>query len=402
MALTIAGWLARGVAERRILFRRPPLTMALLAFVWCLALSLTQATSWREGLPEWLKWAEFAAIYLLATQILDENNAWWVLGGLFAAGLVQVALGGYQFLRQVGPAAFILQGRFMRAYGTFQQPNPYAGYLGCLAPVAVSLTLGAIGQWWSHRRPSDLVKGLICGGVSLALIAGILMSWSRGGWLGLAAGLLAVIGLRSRRTAAVVVVGSILLALTVALAGTDWLQGPIGARLRDLGSNLIGPNPAQVEITDANFSVLERLAHWEAGQRMFRDHPWLGVGIGNFGTAYATYAMPHWYESLGHAHNIFVNFLAETGVIGFAAFAVLWLAVGWQAWKIAGRCKAYRGALAIGVLGTWFNLSVHSMFDNLFVAHTQLQLALLLGVLVATESAPRLHDGQRRHIGFLR
>jgi O-antigen ligase len=220
--------------------------------------------------------------------------------------------------------------------------------------------------------------------VAGVLAAGVIMSWSRGGWLGLIAGLLAILGLRSRRTAAATLIGLALLALIVTVGGTGWMPGPIAARLGDLGNYVAGPDLAHTEITDANFAVLERLAHWQAGQRMFNDHPWLGVGIGNFGTNYAAYALPHWYVSLGHAHNIFLNYLAETGVIGFAAFAASWLGVAWLAWRIAARSRGYRAALAIGVLGTWFYLSAHSMFDNLFVAHMQLQLALLLGALVAT------------------
>ncbi len=155
VALTVAAWLAQGVARRRITFRPPPLIWPLLAFVWIAGLSLTQADSWSEGLPEWLKWAEFAALYLAAAQILDHKRLAWVLGGLFLAGLAEMALGAYQFVRQAGPGAFVLMGRFMRAYGTFQQPNPYAGYLGYLAPVAASLALGGLGQWRQQRCRAD-------------------------------------------------------------------------------------------------------------------------------------------------------------------------------------------------------------------------------------------------------
>jgi hypothetical protein len=47
-------------------------------------------------------------------------------------------------------------GRFMRAYGTFRQPNPYAGYLGYLAPVAVSLAVMLLGEAVRCRRWSRL------------------------------------------------------------------------------------------------------------------------------------------------------------------------------------------------------------------------------------------------------
>jgi len=380
---TVAGWSARQIARREIIFRPPPLTGRLAALVWLCALSLTQAFSWREGLPELLKWAEFAVLYLAATQILEDKRALrWMIGALILAGLLQVALGGYQFWTQSGPPAFALPSGRMRAYGTFRQPNPYAGYLGYLAPVAASLALARLWRWLAHRNRRDLIAGLASGGSALLLAAGIGMSWSRGGWIALAAALAVIGALRSRHTALLALVIGVLLAGAIGLGGVGWLPGPIAGRLQDLGSYLGGPDPARTEVTDENFAVLERLAHWQAGLDMFADHPWLGVGIGNYGAVYDDYAPPHWYEPLGHAHNIFINFLAETGVAGTAAFVLVWLGAWRLSWRTARRSAksgaAFAPALAIGVLGVLTYLTVHGLFDNLFVQHMQLQLALLL------------------------
>ena len=319
----------------------------------------------------------------MATQVLDRRSATWTLVALFAAGALQAVLGTYQFVNQAGPEAFIIQGRFMRAYGTFGQPNPYAGYLGYLFPVAASLTLSAFDRWRRGREPIHLALAAACGALTGALLMGIIMSWSRGAWLGVIAGSFVVIALRSRRSATLAVGALIVLTLFIAVFGTGWMPGIIAGRVNDLGSYIGGPDPARTEITDANFAVLERLAHWRAGQRMFEDHPWLGVGIGNYGTAYGDYALPHWYLPLGHAHNAFINFLAEVGVIGFAAFIFFWLGVAWLAGRAAASGDGYAAALGIGILGAWAYLSVHSLFDNLFVQHMQLQLALLLGILFA-------------------
>jgi putative inorganic carbon (hco3(-)) transporter len=119
--------------------------------------------------------------------------------------------------------------------------------------------------------------------------------------------------------------------------------------------------------------------------RMFEDHPWIGVGIGNYGTEYEHYAPPHWYEPLGHAHNIFINFMAETGILGLGAFLLFWLGALRLTWKSAGHLQGYAAALGIGVFGTLVYLTVHSLFDNLFVQHMQLQLSLLLGGVAALD-----------------
>ena len=385
VALVIAGWLAQGIARREVLFRPPPLLWPLAALLGVGALSLLQAGSWSEGVPELLKWVEFAAVYLVATQVLHRRHVWWVVGALLAAGLVEVALGAHQFLRQAGPEAFVLAGRFMRAYGTFRQPNPYAGYLGYLVPIAASLALAGGWSWWRSRRPIDLVIGASCGLASLTLIVGIGLSWSRGSWLALAAALLAVLGLRNRRAAIVALIVGFGLIAILLVTGTTWLPGAIWERVSGLSSYVAGPNPARTEITDDNFAVLERLAHWQVGWRMFEDRPWTGVGIGNYGTEYERYAPAHWYEALGHAHNIFINFMAETGILGFAAFLLLWFGALRMAWRSAGHLRGFPAALAIGVFGTLIYLTVHSMFDNLFVQHMQLQLALLLGGVAALD-----------------
>ncbi len=389
VALTAGAWLLRGLAARRIDFRPPPLMWPLLAFVWIAGLSLTQAGSWQEGVTEWLKWGEFAIVYLLTAQVINTRNRLLVIIALFLAGLMQAAVGAYQFFGQVGPKAFILSGRFMRAHGTFQQPNPYAGYLGYLTPVAVSLGLAAVKQWWHTRKTQNLVIFVVCALIIVGLITGILMSWSRGAWMGLAAGLAIVVALSNRRTAAIAAGGILTLLLLTMLVGTSWLPESLIARVEGLGNYVSGANLAgTTEITDANFSVLERLAHWQAGLQMFADHPWLGVGIGNYAVAYPAYAPAHWYTPLGHAHNIFINFLAETGALGLAAFAVFWLGVGY--WTLRrSRDAGQRGAIAVGLLGAWTYLTVHNLFDNLFVQHIQLQLALLLGTLAAEEQSPR-------------
>jgi putative inorganic carbon (hco3(-)) transporter len=418
VVLVTATWLAQGAARRSIRLVWPALAWPIVGLVWGLALSLTQATSWRQGLPEWLKWVEFAVLYLVAAQILPVTDprpvakapaadapaetgrltaaTAWVLAALFLAGLLEVGLGAYQFLRQVGPKPFILLDRFMRAYGTFQQPNPYAGYLGYLAPVAASLALAGLGLWWAQRRmpvamrrsPWTLWVGLGCGAVALLLMAGIGMSWSRGAWFGLAASLVVVAGLRGRRSAPIVAALMSVLILALVVFGTAWLPQSIATRLSDLDLYSANVDLGRVDVTDANFAVLERLGHWQAGAAMFSDHPWLGVGIGNFAVAYPAYVRAHFYDALGHAHNVYINFLAESGVLGGGAFAIFWLAAFWNAWRASRRTAGYQAALAVGVLGALTYLTIHNIFDNLFVAHMQLQLALLLGSIVALRASP--------------
>jgi O-antigen ligase len=282
----------------------------------------------------------------------------------------------------------------MRAYGSFGQPNPFAGYLGYLAPVAASLALWSAAQRWRERTLGRLMATLALIAVTIVLTAGILMSWSRGGWLALAAAFAVVAGLRNRRTVLITAALIVLLLVGAGQFGTGWLPPAIAGRMQDLGSYVAGPDPGRTEITDENFSVLERLAHWQAGLHMLEDKPWLGVGIGNYAASYASYPQPHWYEALGHAHNVFVNFAAETGVLGLAAFLAFWIGAAIFAARLSWARAGWISAMALGVLGTWAYLSVHSLFDNLFVRHVQLQLALLLAALATLTYTARQSSGE--------
>ena len=60
---------------------------------------------------------------------------------------------------------------------------------------------------------------------------------------------------------------------------------------------------------------------------MFFDHPILGVGIGNYPDAYPQYYITIFVNSLGHAHNYYINIAAETGFIGLVVYLLFLLAI---------------------------------------------------------------------------
>jgi putative inorganic carbon (HCO3(-)) transporter len=172
-------------------------------------------------------------------------------------------------------------------------------------------------------------------------------------------------------------------------------------RLTDLGDHVryaIGGDVSAVEITDANFAVLERVAHWQAAWRMFTAHPWLGVGIGNYAKAYASFALPRWSEPLGHAHNIYLHFLAETGLLGLAAYLVLIASAAAQLWRARTVSRGFSRALAIGALAMLAHLAVHSLVDNLYVQGTYLHVAAVLGIAHVAAQAGSEHTAVPRSV----
>jgi putative inorganic carbon (HCO3(-)) transporter len=385
VGLVLAGWLARMVAVREVKIIPPPLLLPLLIFLGAALLSLSGALSLKYSLKEILKWVEVLGIYLFVANVIEREQAKVVVLFALLAGIGQALLGFYQFLGRVGPQAFVVLGRFVRAYGTFEQPNPYGGYLGLVLPLAYGVLLGSgtfgirkfVNSWIRHESTNlpVAILGLATMGAAL------LMSWSRGAWLGFAAAFILMNLAHSRRAA-------VLFALLCLLAASVLLLGSVQALPQTIVQRFTGVLPylhvfdvRGVKLTDANYAVVERMAHWQAAWGMFNDRPWLGVGIGNYEPVYPAYSLPGWTEPLGHAHNYYLNIAAEAGLIGLAAYFVLWGAAFWQAWKVIRMTEGYWRGMAVGILGVLTHLSVHNFFDNLYVHNMYLHVAILLGLL---------------------
>lgn len=72
-------------------------------------------------------------------------------------------------------------------------------------------------------------------------------------------------------------------------------------------------------------SNTERILIWQSAWKMFKDYPILGVGLGQYTENYQKkYISPQAKEpKLGHAHNNFMQMLAENGIVGFAGFVTM-------------------------------------------------------------------------------
>ena len=404
VGLLVAAWAVQGLAHRRIPRPRLPFLIPLLLYLTALGISLRGAWSLSAALPELVKWVEVLALYVVMRAVLQNAGRWrntpWslrdgVVAALVLAATLEALLGLAQFFLRVGPPQFIILGRFLRAYGTFAQPNPYAGFLGLVLPLALSLTLDVLSR---HVRGGRLVwpdrveevLELVFYPVAAAIIfLGLLASWSRGGWLGMAAGVSVVVALRSRRAALVSGLLAFLLLAAVVLGIIGALPTSVSERFQGVHENwTLFLRPVElrsIRVTGENFALVERMAHWWAAYAMWREHPFTGVGVGNYPVAYETYRMPGWKEPLGHAHNILLNVMAETGLVGLVAYLLLWMWVfGYGLWALS-RTRGRSRAVLVGALGGLLHLTVHNLFDNLYVHGMYAYVAVLLALIAEGE-----------------
>ncbi|MCX7681622.1 MAG: O-antigen ligase family protein [Anaerolineae bacterium] len=390
-ALTVAVWLARGLARRDL---RLPSSFLLLPFA--LFLGATWLSLWDAvelpvyGVPEFIKWVQVLILCLIVGDVLATSagprRAAWLVGVLLLTGLFQALVGVYQFwLRGEGPHHFaILGGRFYRAYGTFEQPNPYAGYLGITLALAVGVLAGILEEQIRRRRRITMARGLLSASVAVTVASmgiALVMSWSRGGWLGFtAAAVTMALALPHRARWGLLLVAVVILVGT-GLYTAGLLPAAVVARFTSFVEDIRFEDVRGVGINDANYAVIERLAHWQAALEMWRHHFWTGVGFGCYEPAYRDFALINWPIALGHAHNYYLNLAAESGLIGLVAYLLLWGVTFWYTWQMTRRAQGWPRGLAIGLLGAWTHLSVHNFLDNLYVNNVHLHIGVLLGLL---------------------
>ena len=138
----------------------------------------------------------------------------------------------------------------------------------------------------------------------------------------------------------------------------------------------------QLNPTDPNNSLDQRIRLWKATLRMLQDHPIFGTGLSSFGRSIDPYRGVSGYtDQLIYPHNILLNFWTETGLLGLAAFG--WVLIqaaryAWDGWTIGD--PAWK-PLQLGVLLALAGIIIHGLVDvPYFKNDLSLEFWVLLGL----------------------
>ncbi len=240
------------------------------------------------------------------------------------------------------------------AFGPYINHNHYAGLLEMLIPISVAYVFSR-----PRHHPG---RALLAFTVSVT-IASQLLSASRGGMISLLAEfaiVAAIIGSRGltpdwRKLGVVGPVG-----ILTGLLLFFWLDpGGISSRL----ATIVRLNRA----TDVG--LIQREAVAGDSLRILRDHPWIGTGLGSFGTVYAQYQSFPSDFSWDHAHNDYAEALVESGLVGgilILSALTLWIRLAFR--DAANRIKSEADQIRLGAALGCCGFLVHSFFDfNLHV-----------------------------------
>lgn len=227
----------------------------------------------------------------------------------------------------------------------------------------------AAGVAFTARDPRE--RGL-AGAVLAATIVALVATLTRSAWIGAVVAFALVLALRAPR-------GLLALGAVVAAA---YLFAP-GALRERLYSAFDPSHPWN----------RERVLMWQAGMRMFADHPVFGVGLQDLHPMYERYRSPIAAERVGHLHNVFVQVAATMGTVGLAAFA--WLLSGLAracALGLSPRRHGLATGVRIGALAALAGFLVAGLFEWNFGDEELLhRLYLVIGLAWAA----RNWDGDR-------
>ncbi|HKS96704.1 MAG TPA: O-antigen ligase family protein [Terriglobia bacterium] len=303
--LTLLLWTAGSVARRVLKVAWSPLyVLAALLLSWGCIQYWTRWTlvppATRESL---LKLATDVILLFIATQLLADDfrpslARWGFAVAVYAFALSLFAI--LQYSSSNGRIYWTTQSAGW-VFGPYVNHNHYAGLMEMLIPVAAGHLLSR-----PERDPARPFLGFAL----LVPIASLLLSGSRGGLIALFAELLifgsvlVVYGWQHNHQRYVAVLA---LAVTAAVATFFWLDfGKVSQRLATVFAT-----PRSAEATMGARITMSRDA-----LHIVRDYPWKGIGVGSFEDVYPRYQSFAADLNVVHAHDDYVEALAETGVVG--------------------------------------------------------------------------------------
>ncbi|NKJ45365.1 polymerase [Burkholderia sp. SG-MS1] len=341
--------LLTATARPRITFASPTVALAPLLFGLVLvaqAVLLPVAQPSMNWLGGGFLLAGFMAVhagYGFSRAKLDETALRWAAGALIVGGLFAVFSQVIQlFHLETRVAPFVVAYNVTverRPFGNMAQANHLATYIAFAMAGALFLVQTrrlAVGIWLL---------------VSTIFAAGLALTVSRGPWLQM--GVIVVAGFwmafaqirseprlrRSNREWIIPIALAVLFFVVNALI-----------RWANVHYHLELGQSAADRFKDAG-QIAPRLALWKYGWTMFRTHPLLGVGWGEFPSyQYELVRTLGGVEIANNSHDIFIDLLAKTGLIGVAI--VLFGLVGWLVRVVRAPQSATRvfGIALIGVL----------------------------------------------------
>ncbi len=337
-------------------------------FLLCLASALTSV---HQGLSfrALVEFFNYIAIYYLIIQVFNNRKHFQSLVWVIVAVAAFLAVFGlfkwvgakpfswWDYPGQPEPQHFLTS--------TYFNYNHLAGYLEMIIPLLLGLLTSGL-------KKKKLIFCLI---VLAFLATALILSLSRGGWIGALTGsaFFCLAFMYSRHSlnlnrGFLILTSALLILGIIALSSTT----PVERLITFEQKEKIG-------------SFQSRVNAWKGIPDLVRDYPFLGSGPGTFSTIFTRYQPPGFWVRFFNAHNDYLQFISEVGL--FWIPIILWcLFMFFRSGlkKLKDPSRMVRGLTAGSMAGV-VSIMVHSFSDfNLHISAN----ALLFAVITAIATTP--------------
>lgn len=306
-----------------------------------------------EALREfrWTILEPIAFFALMLRWLRTERDVWRMVGAWLVAAALVGREGVQQFL--FGQAAN-MEG-VVRVTSVFPSATAFGIYIGRPLALGIVLAIFLPAKWRTWR----IAAGLL----SAVMALGVLLSFTRGAWIGVFVALAGVAIIARHR-------GMLLALGAAALAGLAIVPFAAAERIRSM-----------FDFSTPDNTGLARGEIWGAALNILREHPFTGIGQDQFLYADPKYGVPQArFFEVSHPHNWVFDFWLRLGLPGLAwAF----IALGYFFWRSVRLWRSLRGtalgALMLGLVASMIDFAVHGLLD---MAYFTMDLALTFWMTV--------------------
>ncbi|QCX32826.1 O-antigen ligase family protein [Caloramator sp. E03] len=328
------------------------LNVLIILFVLLSLISVSYSVNKTVAITETFRFLEYVILFYLILIISDDRFIKIALLLFFLSmilaniyGVVQFALNlsNFRDAEQIYPL-----GRG-RVFATFENPN----YWGCAVNTVIFIPIIDM----LESKKIKIIYNLL---LFILFAFNLLMSFTRGSWVGFALGLILLFLLRYRK-------GLIALPFIGVLS-------------------LLVPLTRKRILSIFSFSSLtnnERLKLWKTGIIMFKEHFWTGVGNGNYLYRYTEYVKKYKELYLGRwkfsVHNSYIKMFAELGIFGGLIFIGIYLNLFYLVFDTYLKSEKYK-LYALAALCFIVSYVFQNFFNNLMFIP---QLNVFVWIIIA-------------------
>lgn len=353
--------------QKAIWFPKRAGYLLVLFLVWVIVASLFSRDI-GESIWETVKFVSFGFLFL-ATYNLNRKNPKaqiFLMLSFAIVGFLLLARDLLLFFSEPGT-----RGNYF--VGSFYWHNQMAGFLLFLIPILLNFCVRVRQLFFKMGFFLMLV---------IAVVA-MILTYSRGGWLSIIVALpLFSIFAKNRLSYLAVGLSAFILAFLITIFSI--LPVSIIERTSSIGQDVSGAN----RTVSGNL----RMTVWQNSLKMIKDYPIFGVGPGAFGSVYYKYQSTPWLYAKD-AHNYFLQFAAELGLVGLLGFVLFSLSIVLLVISVREKVSDEKGYMLLpGVIVALAASYVHAFVD---VDWSRISLFLMFWVFMTVVVSDLANDEKK-------